>query len=301
MTVFLNGEFIPEEKAVVSVFDRGFLYGDGLFETMRVSNGKPFRWQQHWQRLETGAHFLKIKLPFLEMRLRDFAEELISQNKLAEALLRLSVSRGVGRRGYSPQGADHPATVMSLHPAPEVEPGNPPQWRVLTASPRLPAKETLAQYKTCNKLAQILARSEADAVDAHEALLLNTDGFVVEGSSSNLFWIKGERICTPPLVSGILAGVTRALLRELSVELGLQFQELEISPQQLGQADGVFLSLSSVGIAEVISMDGEASSISPLVKKLSRAYWEIVRKETSNSDFAAASEKGIAQDGCSMA
>ncbi|HEX4644553.1 MAG TPA: aminotransferase class IV, partial [Verrucomicrobiae bacterium] len=109
--VFLNGQFVPEEQAVVSVFDRGFLYGDGLFEALRVYNGQPFRWTQHLERLQRGADFLKIRLPFTAAELRNHAAELIRRNQMPECLLRLVLSRGVGPRGYSPRGADLPVLV----------------------------------------------------------------------------------------------------------------------------------------------------------------------------------------------
>ena len=193
MIVFLNGEFVPEERAVVSVFDRSFLYGDGLFETMLVRRGRPFRWEQHMDRLRSGADFLGIKIPFGCKALEAFAANLIVQNKMPDALLRLTLSRGVGARGYSPKGADKSTLVMSLHPFSPAQAGA--KWKLVTSSFRLPAKESLAQFKTCNKLPQILARAEADAAGADEALLLNTDGFVVEASSSNLFWIQGDTVC----------------------------------------------------------------------------------------------------------
>jgi branched-chain amino acid aminotransferase len=278
MQVALNGNIVAEEQGLISVFDRGFLYGDGLFETMRIADGKPFRWKEHWQRLEQGAQLLKILLPLSQWQTRKLADELIDRNQMPEALLRLTFSRGVGLRGYSPKGAEHPTSVMMMHPAPGIDPDRPPQWRLSMASPRLPAKELLAQYKTCNKLAQVLARAEADAAGADEALLLNTDGFVVEGASSNLFWIDGERVCTPPLLSGILAGITRSVVRELCPGLGLEFCEREIQPSELARQDGVFLSLSSVGIAEALAVDGQSTNRSPHTVRLSRAYWELVRR-----------------------
>jgi branched-subunit amino acid aminotransferase/4-amino-4-deoxychorismate lyase len=113
MLVFLNGEFVPEERAVVSVFDRGFLYGDGLFEAVLVRNGKPFRWGQHLERLHRGADFLKIKQPFAPAALRDFAGQLIVRNQKPDALLRLSLSRGVCPRGYSVFGYE-PRTLTKL-------------------------------------------------------------------------------------------------------------------------------------------------------------------------------------------
>ena len=180
MIVFLNGRLVPETQAVVSVFDRSFLYGDGLFEVMRVCSGRPFRWAEHFDRFQRGAAFLKIQVPFAEGDLRKQALQLIERNGMPESLLRVTLSRGVGLRGYSPKGADSPALVMTLHPAPDADGQPVPRWRVMTASFRLPANEPLAQFKTCNKLPQILARAEADAAGADESLLLNTLGDVAD-------------------------------------------------------------------------------------------------------------------------
>jgi aminodeoxychorismate lyase len=272
MLVCLNGEFVPEEKAVVSVFDRSFQLGDGLFETMRVYRGKPFRWEDHIERLRRGASLLKIKLPFGEKELHAHALRLIEENRMPESLLRIQLSRGVGKRGYSPKGADRPTVVMSLHSAPDDEGKPPPEWRAITATPRLPANEPLAEFKTCNKLPQILAKTEADAAGADEALLLNTSGEIVEGASSNLFWIQDSTICTPPLVSGVLAGVTRIVVLELCRKLGLPSREAAITPAGLLETQGVFVSLSSRGIVEVVSLAGKNLNRSPLVKIIQSAY-----------------------------
>jgi len=279
MTVFLNGQFVPEAAATVSVLDRSFLYGDGLFETMLVSDGKPFRWMQHMERLERGAEFLGIKIPFTREALAGFAVELIAQNQMPEALLRLTLSRGVGVRGYSPNGADKPTLTMTLHPIGAPVSETPLRWHAHTASFRLPSGEALAQFKTCNKLSQILARAEAEAAGADEALLLNTDGFVVEAASSNLFWIERGTVCTPPLASGILAGVTREVVRELCTRLTLPYRESSIRPAELAKADAAFLSLSSHGIIELAGIDSAKLGSSPLIGRLHTAYFALVRAE----------------------
>jgi aminodeoxychorismate lyase len=281
MFVFLNGKFVPEEQAVVSVFDRSFLYGDGLFETMRVFNGKPFRWAQHLERLQRGAEFLKIKLPFTTAQLREFADELIGKNKMPDALMRLTLSRGIGVRGCSPKGAENPTLAISLHPAPGTPASGTAHWKLITSSHRLPSNEPLAYFKTCNKLAQILARMEADAAGADEALLLNTDGFVVEGASSNLFWIHDNQVCTSPLASGILPGITRSVILEICRSLSLPVREINISPEKLKNADGVFVSLSSCGVMEIGSLDGQELKQSDLFEEISRAYLELIRMETA--------------------
>jgi aminodeoxychorismate lyase len=272
MLVFLNGRFLPAQDACVSIFDRGFLYGDGLFETLKVVRGKPFRWEEHMDRLQRGALYLYFRLPFTPAQLLRHATTLIQRNRLADGLLRITLSRGVGLRGYSPRGANKPTLAMTLHPAPDTKSHSPPRWSVITASCRLPAGERLAEFKTCNKLPQIIARAEADAAGADEALLLNTRGHVVEATSSNLFWIAQKTICTPPLQSGILAGVTRIAVREICRDLGLLLRETRITPARLKRVQGIFLSLSSWGVVEIVRFDGQAVSRSPLTAKIRAAY-----------------------------
>jgi len=277
--VFLNGRFVPEKRAVVSVFDRGFLYGDGLFEAVLVHHGKLFRWTEHLERFHHGAVMLDIKVPFAPKKLRIIANELIQRNKVSTAILRLALSRGVGARGYSPKGADMPTSVMSVHPLGALA-SDRTRWNLVASSQRLPAGEPLAQFKNCNKLPQILARAEADQAGAEEALLLNTDGFVVEGTTSNLFWIERGTVCTPPLSSGILPGVTRAVILEICLTLKIKTREASVTLPKLKRMDGVFLSMTSRGVVGVLSLDGERLKQSPLVERIAMAYGKIVETET---------------------
>jgi aminodeoxychorismate lyase len=280
MIVFLDGKFVSEHRAVVSVFDRSFLYGDGLFETMLIANRVPFCWRQHLERLERGAAFLDIRLPFTPGELRGFVDRLLVENQMSQALLRLTLSRGIGLRGYSPRGAHSPTLVMSLHSAEACGAGEITAWHLMTSGFRLPAREPLAQFKSCNKLPQILARAQAEAADVDEALLLNTDGFVVEGAASSFFWIEAGAVYTPPLASGILSGVTRQVVFEICGNLGLGLQERNISAKEILRVDGVFLTLSSLGIVEGQSLDGHPLSRSPFTTQIRTAYWDRVRHET---------------------
>src|SRR6185295_5700840 len=147
MQAFLNGRFIPETQAVVPITDRGFLYGDGLFETLRVSRGQPLQWNRHLARLKRGAEFLRIVLPWPAEDLRTLAVKLIEQNAMPESVLRISLSRGSGSRGYSPAGADNSTFAMTLH---FLQPVLAP-IRLATASLRVPANDPLASFKTANK------------------------------------------------------------------------------------------------------------------------------------------------------
>lgn len=274
MLVFHNGRFVPEEKAVVSVFDRGFLYGDGLFEAIRVVNGKPFRWREHAERLHAGAEFLKIKLPYSAGQLEEIADKLIARNKMPDSVLRVNLSRGTGLPGYSPKSAGKPTLAMSLRAAPKLK--KPPAWKLVTSSFRIAANDPLARFKTSNKLPQVLARAEADAAGADEALLLNTDGYVAEGTSSNVFWVKQGVIYTPPLAAGMLPGVTRAIVFEIAANPGIPVREKNIRPGEFAMADGIFLSLTSWGIVEVGEFDGRVLRKSPLIGRIQKAYGEML-------------------------
>jgi|ERR1043166_2244668 aminodeoxychorismate lyase len=280
MIIWLNGRFLPEEEAVVSVLDRGFLFGDGLFETLRVHRGIPFCWTAHLERLQQGANFLGIKLLFTPQDLLAAARGLVEMNQVPEAILRLTVSRGVGPRGYSPRGADRPVLVMTLAPAPVQTADTPTRWRLRTTSLRLPPNQPLARFKTCNKLSQILARAEADAHGDDEALLLSADGSLAEGSSSNLFWVQENVVFTPPPSSGILPGVTREILLQICEKIGVPVRQTTLAPEALLRMDGVFLSLSTLGVVEATSLDNRPLQQSPLITKLHRAYQERLARES---------------------
>jgi aminodeoxychorismate lyase len=278
MVVFLNGQFVAESQAVVPVSDRGFMYGDGLFETMRVCNGKPFRMAQHLERMVRGADFLKIKLPFTAKELQDFGEQLIEKNKLPESVLRVTLTRGPGERGYSVKGADKPTVVMTIHAAPSLDPNQAPQWSMVTSTTRIPASDTLSSFKTTSKLANIVARAEAEAAGADEALLINTNGEVAECAGGNLFWVYRDRICTTPTGRGVLPGITRAVVLEICQVLGLQTNKRVIKPDALRNSEGIFLTQSALGVVVISTLNGEPVGQSPLVEQIHRAYCEMLAK-----------------------
>ena len=275
MIVFLNGQFVPEADAVVSIFDRGFLYGDGLFETTRVCDGRPFLWGRHLARLRHGAELLQLNIPLSDAALTDFAAQLIERNQMPDSVLRLNLSRGTGPRGYSTKGCEKPTIAMSLHPAPELE--NAKSIRLITANQPLASDDSLNQAKTSNKLTNVLARSEADAHGADDALLINTHGDVAEATASNLFWISGNTVSTPPITSGAVAGITRGFVIELCQRLGLTARETAITPAQLTSTEGIFLTNSVQGITEVSTLDGAPIPQSPLTARLRGGYTEALR------------------------
>lgn len=280
MIVFLNGTFLPEADAVVPLSDRGFLLGDGLFETVRVACGKPFRFAQHMERLVAGADFLKIKLPFSLVELLKYTGQLIELNQLPESVLRLTLTRGSGVRGYSITAADKPMLAMTLHPLPPSIADQPLPWRLITSSLRIPAGDVLAAFKTTSKVLNVLARAEAEAGGVDEALLVNTNGEAVETAGGNIFWIRGGRVCTVPTAGGALPGITRAVVLELCQKLCLNVKECAARPEQLRQAEGVFVTQTVLGIVPVITLDHFSIPSSPLVGQLLHAYNKILRVES---------------------
>ncbi|MGA2854831.1 MAG: aminotransferase class IV [Verrucomicrobiota bacterium] len=268
MLVFLNGQFLPESQAVVPVSDRGFLLGDGLFETMRVVRGRPFRFAQHLERLARGVDFLKIKCPFTPAELETFAGRLIWQNKMPDAILRLTLTRGPGGRGYTPNSECKPTVVMTLHPAL----GAPLQWNLITSSFRIPAGDPLAAFKTTSKIPHVMARAEAVERGADEALLLNTNGEVAETAGGNLFWVRGDTICTVPEECGALPGITRAVVLEICRAFGLETNKRAIKPEVLRNSAGLFVTQSVFGIVPVAALDGNLVAPSPLVDQIACAY-----------------------------
>ena len=279
MLVFLNGKFLPEADAVVPLNDRGLLLGDGLFETMRVANGRPFRLAQHLERLARGVEFLKIQLPFTPREIQKFAGQLIGQNELADAVLRITLTRGAGQRGYSPKNAGAPTFAMTLHPLPLVNADEPLQWSLITSSFRVPAGDALAAVKTTSKILNVLARAEAEEKGADEALLLNTNGEVAETAGGNLFWIYQDHVCTVPTGRGVLPGITRAVVLEICQTLGLETQKRIIKPEHLRNATGIFVTQSAFGIVPVAAFDGLPVAPSPLVDQIASAYDEMLRRE----------------------
>ena len=293
MIVFLNGRFVPEAQALIPVNDRGFLYGDGLFETVRVVNGRPFRLAHHLERMARGADFLKIKSPFTPRELQDFAGQLIEQNKMPEAVLRVTLTRGPGERGYTPPAGSRPTVVMTLHAAPGApasgtarsdsslsqavpEAGAPIQWRLITSSFHIPAGDPLSSFKTLNKLTHVMARREAVEKGADEALLVNTNGEVAETAGGNLFWICDGQVCTVPASCGVLPGITRAVVMEICQSLGLPVNDRVVKPGALRNSEGIFITQSVLGVVPVAVFDGKPVVRSPLVERISRAYGEML-------------------------
>jgi branched-chain amino acid aminotransferase len=276
--VCLNGEFVPVSAARVPVTDRAFLYGDGLFETLRVYQGLPFLWPWHLERLRQGARVLGLPDPAGQLLL-GWVEELLERNRLTEAVVRLQISRGSGPRGYSPVGAGPVLCLVTAQPAPALTPHPAPGITLRTSTWRLSADDRLAACKSANRLIHVLATAEAQAAGADEALLFNHRNEVAEAASANFFWIAADAILTPPAGSGALLGVTRRLVFELAARLGVETRQQTLAARQLDHVTAAFLTSSVQEVRSVRQIDGRSLVRHALVDGLHRAYRDRVEAE----------------------
>lgn len=278
--VWLDGRLVPAAEARISPFDRGFLLGDAVFETMRVYAGSPFREAEHLARLRRTCGL--ARLPYPE-DLPRAVRAVLEANALQEASVRITVSRGVGGRGASPRGAG-PATLLvtasAVEPRPEV-------WtrglHVVTAS--LPHATPLAGAKTTNYMANVLARIEAEEKGADDALFVDAAGHVVEATQANLFLVEGDALATPPLSSGCLPGVTRALLLQLAPSAGLRPVERPLRVADVAAADEAFLSASVLEVGPVVAVDGRRIGTG-VPGEAARRLHTLYRKEAAGSPGA---------------
>ncbi len=283
---WLNGELVSLSEARISPLDRGLLYGDGLFETMRAYGGAIFRLGPHIERLLRGAEALKFPFSLDARALAEACEQVVVANELAEAYVRLTVTRGVGGLPSELHASPAP-TVLAVarefhgYPAELCESG----MSASIARVRRNASSPLSRLKSLNYLDNLLMRATAGEAGAQEALTLDFEGRVVEGSASNIFLVKDDRVSTPPVSAGVLPGITRDCVLEQCSELGIEAAETTFSAQELARADEAFLTNSLMEVmplTEVEEAPVGGGQPGPLTKRLASAYRELVARETGS-------------------
>lgn len=258
--VSIDGTIVAADQAKVSVLDHGLLYGDGLFEGIRVRAGRIFRLEQHLARLELGARVLGLELPFDKEQSARIIAETVRAFGRPEAYVRLLVTRGEGPLGVDPTTCTQPRLICI---AAEIGLFNAEQrargLSMITSSYRRPTPDVQdVAVKTLNYLGSVLAKQEARQRGADEALLLNQSGRVAEAAVANVFALRGRELSTPPALDGCLPGINRAAVMELARELGLSVAERSLGRRELLAADEVFLTGSGAGVIGVRSLDGRA-------------------------------------------
>lgn len=257
MLIYIDGEFLSPEEAKISVFDHGLLYGDGVFEGIRCYNGYVFKLDEHLERLYDSAKSLMLKIPIPIEVLKQNVIETLRRNQLSEGYIRLIITRGIGDLGLDPDKCSRPSVVIiadkiQLYPEHFYENG----LEIVTVSVRRNYPEAInPRIKSLNYLNNILAKIEAKQSDAVEALMLNSDGYVVECSGDNIFLVKNEIIVTPPPYIGILEGVTRNCVITLAREAGFQVEERVFTRHDIYIADECFLTGTAAEVIPVVKLD----------------------------------------------
>lgn len=262
MLIFINGSLIPQDEAKVSVLDRGFLYGDGVFETLRAYSGKIFRLDDHINRLFRSADAIYLKTQFTEAYIKDTLYYTLKENNFKDAYLRLTITRGRSNSGLDIGDCLDPTiTVISSefngYAASLYHHG------ISTAvvnTRRIPPSALNPEIKSLNFLNNIMARVEARRVDASEAIMLSTEGYVAEGTVSNIFIVKDGIVKTPPLSVGILNGVTRSLVIGLAQKNNIPLTEQQFLPEELYSADECFVTSTLYEVMPVTSINNKPVS-----------------------------------------
>jgi branched-chain amino acid aminotransferase len=281
-TVWINGKLVPSEQATVSVFDHGLLYGDGVFEGMRIYSGKVFRLAEHLERLYESAKAICLTIPMPVEALADATRQTVKENGLADGYIRLVVTRGAGTLGLDPNRCGNPQVIIiadkiALYPAELYENG----LEIITSSVIRNHPAALSpRIKSLNYLNNILAKLEGLQAGCVEALMLNHKGEVAECTGDNIFIVKKGEVYTPPLDAGILGGITRDVVLELAIASGIPTWQLAMTKHDVYIADEVFLTGSAAEVIPVVKVDSRKigdGRPGPVTKKLNELFKAAVR------------------------
>lgn len=260
--IYLNGELVPEAEAQVSVFDHGYLYGDGIFEGIRAYNGRVFKLEEHIKRLYSSARSIMLDIPMEPEEIKEKILETIRANELEDAYIRVVISRGIGDLGLDPRKCEQPTTVII---ASEIELYDQSLYekglKVKTVPTRRNGPEMVnPRIKSLNYLNNIMARIEANLVGAPEAIMLNEQGYVAECTGDNIFIIEDDSLITPPPYAGILKGIKRGVTMEIAEEMGLDVREVQFTRYDLFNAEECFLTGTAAEVIPVVEVDGRKIS-----------------------------------------
>jgi len=281
LQIYIDGKFYPKSEAKISVYDHGFLYGDGVFEGIRAYNGVVFKLKEHVDRLYRSAHAIMLQIPLTKEEMVQAVVETIRKNKMKDSYIRLVVSRGVGDLGLDPRKCPK-ATVIIIADTINIKAGNAKEvgiTAVFTWVRRNPVDATTHEIKSLNYLNSVLGKIEANACGADEAICLETNGYIAEGVGENVFIVKDGELFTPPSATGALAGITAEVVTQLCKKLNLKLTVTNLTPFMIFTADEAFFTgtaMEMVPIREVnkrIIGDGKPG---PVTKKLMAEFHKVI-------------------------
>ncbi|MBS7657772.1 MAG: branched-chain-amino-acid transaminase [Candidatus Bathyarchaeia archaeon] len=278
--IYINGEFYPKEEAKISVFDHGLLYGDGVFEAIRAYDGIVFKLKEHIDRLFESAKSIKIDIGISKEKMQEIVLETLKKNNLKEAYIRIVVTRGKGPMGVDPRNCEKPTIIIIAEPREPLFGKEKPVKAIISSLRRVPRWALDPRVKSLNYLNNILAKIEAIAAGVEEAIMLNQEGYVAEGSTENIFIVKGNEVATPPPSAGILKGITRDVVIEIAKELGYEVKERDITIHELYTADEVFVCGTGAEVVPIVEISGRTignGEIGPVYKKIKEKFKEKVK------------------------
>jgi branched-chain amino acid aminotransferase len=283
MLIYIDGKYLPQEQAKISVFDHGFLYGDGVFEGIRAYNGRVFRLKEHIDRMYDSAKTIDLTPPLSKEEMAEVICEVLRRNKLDNAYIRPIISRGFGDLGLDPRKCPKPTVVV-------IATGWGAMYgdlydkglKAVTVSVRRnPAEALPPNVKSLNYLNNILAKIEANYKGGDEAIFFDTNGYVSEGSGDNLYVVKNGEIVTPPTLNN-LRGITRMVLLELARSLGITVREQNMGYYDLYSADEMICTGTAAEVAPITWVDGRVignGKPGPITRQLMAAFKAATEKE----------------------
>jgi branched-chain amino acid aminotransferase len=284
LKIWLDGRIVSQNEAMVSVFDHGLLYGDGVFEGIRAYAGRVFRLQQHLERLYRSARAICLDIPQTPAEMEKAVLETCRANGFKDCYIRLVVTRGAGGMGLDPRRCSKPTTfiitdVITLYPEECYRDG----LEIGTVSTRRNSPQALSpNIKSLNYLNNVLAKIEANQLNVREALMLNLEGYVAECTADNVFFIREGRLVTPPTTAGALEGITRNAVMELARAQGLAVEEKFFTPYDLYIAEEVFLTGTAAEVVPVVRIDARVigdGKPGTRTRKIMDSYRELTRRE----------------------
>ncbi|MCQ4153254.1 MAG: branched-chain-amino-acid transaminase [Archaeoglobi archaeon] len=283
LLVYIDGKFVPESEAKISVFDHGFLYGDGVFEGIRAYDGRVFRLREHLDRLYDSAKAINLEIPLSKEEFERIILETLRRNKLRDAYIRPIVSRGVGDLGLDPRKCKKPTVIVITKPWGKLY-GDlySKGLKAVTVAVRRNSFDALPpNIKSLNYLNNVLAKIEANVKGGDEAIFLDRNGYISEGSGDNIFVVKRGRIMTPPTINN-LRGITRDVVIEIINRLGIPFFENNLGLYDLYTADEVFVTGTAAEVAPIVEIDGRVigdGKPGKITKQIMEEFEKVTRTE----------------------
>jgi branched-chain amino acid aminotransferase len=281
LLIYIDGEYYSKSQAKISVYDHGLLYGDGVFEGIRVYRGVVFKLEEHVERLYDSAHSIMLQMPLVKEQMINAVLETLRKNKLRDGYIRLIVTRGVGDLGLDPRKCPKASTIIIADTI-KVYAGEAKEKGITTIISwvrRDPVDATTHEIKSLNYLNSVMAKIEANISGVDEAICLDKSGCVCEGVGENLFIVKKGKIFTPPSSVGALPGITAVTVVELAQKIGYNVTETNVTPNQLFNADEVFFTGTAVEVAPIREVNKRqigSGAPGPITKKIMEEFQKTV-------------------------